>query len=497
MNKVKNIIGLACLIGTIMLISGAVMAASGKNYSWKGYPETAKTPEDTTLLIERFVPNTVRPGEEYTYELKLTNRSAYRLDEIILKEKIPANFKITEVMPTPKKRGNVMMWKFDFMAPNQKEIISITGKALKPGKITHRGNADLNFHLGQMNAIMEVVNPSLLFGLEAPKNVIVQQDFPVKLKFKNNGTASVLGAYLEHTFKNFKTARGNNKVKIEIGNLNPGDSKEFILHLKGIRTGEFTNKLVAKAKEGVTASKTMVIKVTQPKLEISGTAPKMRYVGNKISYRIKVKNTGNGEAKNLRVKLTLPSGTKFASATEGGKPIKNDIVWNFGSLNSNEEKSFKASVIGTKIMLVPAKATAVALGTNIVSTSFSTDVQGIPALLLVVNDVNDPVPIGGNEIYKIIIKNQGSLSATEVQVQCQLEDSMELVSTDGPTTAAGEKNGVVMFKPLTALGVGETATWTVVVKAKSEGDVRFGASVKCKQLQRRVSEFESTEFYAD
>jgi hypothetical protein len=58
------------------------------------------------------------------------------------------------------------------MAPNQKEIITITGKASKSGQVVHRGQADLNFHLGQMTAIMDVVNPSLLFTIEAPENLI-------------------------------------------------------------------------------------------------------------------------------------------------------------------------------------------------------------------------------------------------------------------------------------------------------------------------------------
>jgi hypothetical protein len=51
------------------------------------------------------------------------------LDEIILTEKLPANFTMTSVIPQPKKRGNVLMWNFGFMAPGQKEIITITGKA--------------------------------------------------------------------------------------------------------------------------------------------------------------------------------------------------------------------------------------------------------------------------------------------------------------------------------------------------------------------------------
>jgi hypothetical protein len=104
---------------------------------------------------------------------------------------------MTNASPKPDKtRGNHLMWNFGLMAPGQKEVITITGFAAKPGKLVHRGNAELNFHLGQMNAIMEVVNPSLLFTIEAKEDVIISEVFPAKMTFKNNGTATVLDAVL-------------------------------------------------------------------------------------------------------------------------------------------------------------------------------------------------------------------------------------------------------------------------------------------------------------
>lgn len=494
MSILRKTIGIACFIatGTFVLLANA---AEKTNYSWKGYPETAKKPSETTLLIERTVPQTVRPNQEYTYELKLTNRSAYKLDEIILIEKLPANFKMTSVTPTPKTRGNELRWDFGFMAPNQKEIITITGKASKTGKVVHRGNADLIFRLGQMNAIMEVVNPSLLFTLEAPKEVIVTEKFPVKMEFRNNGTATVLDAVLEHKFDGFQTEKGNNKIRIDIGDLQPGDSKKFQLTLTAPKTGVFNNKLVAKAKDGVSASNNMKITVKQPKLQLVGEAPKMRYVGNLIDYNVTIKNTGDGPAKNLVAQLNLPSATKFESADEGGQAVGNNVVWNIGTLNPGESKKLTANVKAMKIMKVTASMTAKAFAAPTVSTSFLTDVQGIPALLLVVDDVNDPVAVGKTETYKVIVTNQGSLDATGVKVQCKLEKSMALVSSTGPTKAVSNEGGIVTFAPLQSLGINEKAIWVVTVEAKKAGDVRFGASVKCDQLQRPVAEAESTEFY--
>lgn len=494
MSIMRKTIGIACFIATGMLILAA-NAGEKTNYSWKGYPETAKKPSDTTLLIERTVPQTVRPNQEYSYELKLTNRSAYKLDEIILTEKLPTNFKLTSVSPQPEKRGNTLKWNFGFMAPNQKEIITISGKAAKTGKVVHRGNADLNFRLGQMNAIMEVVNPSLLFTLEAPKEVIVTEKFPVKMEFKNNGTATVLDAVLEHKFDGLQTAKGNNKIRIEIGDLQPGDTKNFQLTLMAPKTGAFTNNLLAKAKDGVTASKTMKTLVKQPKLQLAGQAPKMRYVGNLINYDVILKNTGDGQAKNLVAQLSLPAGTKFDSADEGGKNVGKAVVWNIGSLNPGESRKLTAAVKALKIMKVSASMKAQAFAAKPVSTSFVTDVQGIPALLLIVDDVNDPVAVGKTEIYKVIVKNQGSLAATGVKVICKLEKTMALVTSNGPTKAIGNEGGVVTFAPLQSLGINETATWVITVEAKKAGDVRFNASVKCDQLQRPVAEAESTEFY--
>ena len=220
----------------------------------------------------------------------------------------------------------------------------------------------------------------------------------------------------------------------------------------------------------------------------------MRYVGNNIVYNIKIKNTGDGIAKNLQSTLILPAGTRVATTTEGGKSVGNSVIWRLGSLMPGDTKVVSAKVKGMKIMKVTARAEAKAFAASPVSTSMTTDVQGIPALLLKVDDLTDPVAIGENVIYKVYVSNQGSLAATDVQVVCKLEDTMQYVSSNGPTKASLNGKNLV-FATLSSLPVGKTAVFEITIKAKKEGDVRFGATVRCSQLQSPVVEFESTNFY--
>jgi uncharacterized repeat protein (TIGR01451 family) len=492
MINLKKTIGIAFLG---MLSTICFSQENAFNYSWKGYPETAKTPSQTKLLIERKVPKTVRPKQSYTYEIIVTNRSYYKLDEIVLVENLPAGFNMTKTSPKPDKtRGSSLMWNFGLMAPGQKEVITITGSAAKPGKLVHRGNADLNFNLGQMNAIMEVINPSLLFTIEAKEDVIISEEFVAKMTFKNNGTATVRGAILQHALSGIATINGKSNIKIDIGNLEPGDVKSHPVKFKAIKTGKFKNNFVVKAEDGVSDTAVMNTTVKQPKLAIKASAPKMRYVGNNVVYDIAIKNSGDGVAKNLSAKLDLPNGVKITSADEGGKPVGSTVMWKLGSLPPGATKEISAVVKGMRIMKLNAKVEAEAFAATPVSTSLTTDVQGIPALLLVVDDDTDPVAVGENVKYLVYVTNTGSLAADNIRVVCKLEPSMRYVSSGGATSGS-LKGQEVVFAPLKTLEVGKKAVFEVTVKALKNGDVRFGADVSCEQLDGKVTEFESTNFY--
>ena len=128
------------------------------------------------------------------------------------------------------------------------------------------------------------------------------------------------------------------------------------------------------------------------------------------------------------------------------------------------------------------------------SDSVETDVQGIPAILLEVVDIEDPVPVGSTTVYVIRVTNQGSAPGTNIKIACNLEDTMELVTTSGPTRHSAS-GGSVDFGAYPSLEAGGVIEWRLTIKAVGAGDVRFGVQMTSDQISRTVDETESTNFY--
>ncbi|MGF1484060.1 MAG: hypothetical protein ACFBZ8_06820 [Opitutales bacterium] len=478
---------------TLVLSQGA--DASNRNYTWKGFPPSARTPQEAEILVEKSVPREVKPREIYSYEMAVVNRSGYSLDDISLTEALPADFKLESATPKPEIRQNSLRWNLGTMAPGQKEIITITGSASRAGSLKHGGNTDLNFSLGEMVAIVAVVEPNLEFKLTGPTNAVINDLIPIQLTVRNAGSAPVRKAKIVHTLpKGLLTKEGKSNIEIPVGDLQPGASRAYDLSLRGIEIGDYQTKFIVTALDNLSAQATYRTSVQRPQLVISADAPSRRFVGNIITYDITLKNTGNAPARNTVIEQALSEGTSLVSANEGGNSVNNAVVWNVGTLQPGETKRVQAKAVAKQILTARSVAKARAVAADNVDAVMTTDIEGIAAILLEVGDLNDPVPVGETETYEIKATNQGSKTATRLVVRCILEDGMEFVKSTGATKANLEGNSIV-FEPLPALDAQSEAVWRVIVKATKANNVRFTASIESEQLDRPVTENEATHFY--
>ena len=120
-----------------------------------------------------------------------------------------------------------------------------------------------------------------------------------------------------------------------------------------------------------------------------------------------------------------------------------------------------------------------------------TEVLTIPALLLEMVDKQDPVQVGANEVYTIIVLNQGEAEDRDVKVVCRLPEGLSYVDSSGPTKATAD-GPTVTFGPIDRLGPKEKATWTVTAKATKAGDVRTKVDLTSEYLRTPVTETEPT-----
>jgi len=138
---------------------------------------------------------------------------------------------------------------------------------------------------------------------------------------------------------------------------------------------------------------------------------------------------------------------------------------------------------------------AIAVCCDPVKDLSKTVVKGIPGMLLNGWDDPDPIEVGGQVTYTIIVTNQGTADDRNIQLECIVPDGEEFVNCGGATP--GQASGAtVTFAPLPTLAPKARAEWKVTVRGTKVGDVRFKVTLKSAVTTSGVvEETESTHIY--
>jgi len=190
----------------------------------------------------------------------------------------------------------------------------------------------------------------------------------------------------------------------------------------------------------------------------------------------------------------VPAGATFKSATAGGTLSGNEIIWRVGDQAPKATKELCATLVAANPTSLNFTARARGACADQVTTTCQTKVVGIPAVLLEVVDLEDPIEVGGTETYVVKVTNQGSAPDTGIKIVCTLEDEQQFVSGSGSTAVSASGNSITMA-PLASLAPKDVATWRVNVKAVKAKNIRFSVSMTSDNLTRPVTETESTNQY--
>jgi uncharacterized repeat protein (TIGR01451 family) len=465
-----------------------VASACGPSTVLRNYP----CQDCAVIQLNKTMPGEVQLNAPFDYTINVTNTTDMTVADVVVTENIPVNLSVKNADPAATKDGGKLVWKLGSFDPKQSRKIIVSGVATNTDCVKTCANAT---YVLPACANVKVVQPKLQLKKTAPAEVLLCDPIPVKFVVTNPGTGSARNVKIEDTLPaGLRTAEGRSKLVFDAGTLAAGQSRQFSATLKAGKTGTYVNKAVASSAAGLKAESETRTIVRQPVLAISKTGPEKRYLGRSVDYEITVTNKGDAPAKNLLLEDQLPSGVKFVSASDRGKVVAGKVQWNLGSLSPGQSRKVSVTVMPDKAGTITNSVTATATCAEGVRASVKTSVAGIPAVLLEVIDIDDPVELGGQTTYVIIATNQGSSPGTNISIVCTLEDNEQYVSSSGATrgTLAGD---IVTFAPLRNLAPKAKATWRVVVKAVKAGDVRFKVTMNTDQITRPVQETEATHLY--
>lgn len=451
----------------------------------------------SAINIAKSAPAKAVVGDNFNYALVVTNPSNMAALNARVTDTLPAGIEYVSSNPRATVKGQTLSWAVGDIAPKGKASISITVKATRTGSFENC--ADVTAEKGRLKdrdcATTAVTAPALALSMTATPEALSCDEIVYQLTVTNRGNAPARSVVINDTLpQGVTTIDGKRALDIQVGTLNAGQSKSYTVKAKATKSGRYTNKAVATSgnlKDDASASTV----ITTPKLSITKSGPERRFVGRPVEYTITVKNIGDGIAKNTTVVDTLPAGTTYRTATAGAQVAGGKVTWTIGSLKPGDTRTYKVTVVpAASGGNVTNNASANAECADVVTARATTSVEGIPAILVEVVDLEDPIAVGENTTYRITVTNQGSANGLDIVVKATLAAEQTFVSAGGSTngTAIGK---VVTFAPLATLAPGRTATFNVTVKAAAAKDIRFGVSVVSAKSPVPISETESTYQY--
>ena len=445
------------------------------------------------LLLEKTVPAEVMVGQPFEYQYRVINQTKYPIAHVVVRDQVSQNFKASDADPQPVRVENgIAEWRFDRLEPGETVVIKVRGQSDEEGVVTTCGWASYDPLLCEQ---VKVLKAALQLSKTAPEEVLICDKIPMTLTVKNTGSSVLTGVQVVDTLPAGLTAEnGNQTVTYDIGTLQPGESREVTLVAHAGQPGEYVNKAKVTTAQGVEAEASAKTVVRQPVLQLSCETPKMRYAGRPTEVKLTVCNKGDAPAANTVVTLPVPAGVQVAAASANAQVGTGQVVWNLGTLAPDECKTVQANRVQAQPGTLQVTATATGTCAGQVSTACQTEIAGIPAILLEVVDLEDPIEVGKNVTYEIRITNQGSAPATNVRITCQLEEAQQFVSVSGIQIAQRQDRTIVM-EPIPSIEPKQTYTFRVTVKALKAANVRFHVRMISDQLKRPVEETESTNQY--
>ncbi len=459
----------------------------------------------SAVLLEMLAPDEARLNREFDYRFRVTNLTDAPLVNVNVREKRRDSFAITKSEPTGTEEGGWLTYHLEELGPAASKTIQISGIAKSQDKLTTCVAVD---YRPTLCVGTTVVNPIIKLTKEGPKDAIICERISYRYVVSNVGTGTETDVTVEDKLpEGVLTDDGKKEVVIRFGDVPASTSKERIVRVKPQHPGQYTSAAVAHAPGGVEVrSQEISTSVHEPKLEIMLTGAATEYVNKTASYTVTIKNTGDAAAK--RTVLGFDSGehgrvgevaivdtadtARVAGARQGFayRPEGVDL----DTIAPGETKTVKVDVRAISAGRLHLTTSALATCVAPVTKRMTTEIIALPALRLEMVDLDDPIRVGEDVVYRVTVKNQGTGADKNIVLTATLPPGLEYVSSTGPTEAKLDGQ-TLRFGTVETLAAEKEIVWKIQAKATKAGDVLMRVQLKSDSLVQPASESEPTRLY--
>lgn len=298
------------------LVAAAAIGFSTTNVKAEDSIQTG----DGLLTLSASLPDEIRAGQSFTYEVKVTNASDnVVLHDIQLRQRETKGFTVESVATTgnnqakqdqskkameEKKSNANKSMKISTLKPGESRTLKVTAAADEEGEL--KSCLEIASYTPALCLISKVVKPQLELTKVAPQKADRCSVIELQYAVKNGGSGDV-GPFTvtDSLGDGLATIEGDTELKFDVDGLKAGDTRKFVARVYAQKPGEFSSRAEAKAENSKlnARSKQTTTKVSAADLAASIEGPRRLYGDQIARFTAKITNTGNADAENVRVRV--------------------------------------------------------------------------------------------------------------------------------------------------------------------------------------------------
>ncbi len=446
---------------------------------------------------------TADPDDQVVYTLFYENTGTGDATNVVVKDTIPSEVDFVSSTPTyDSQSGNVYTWNVGDVGAGENGTITITVKvkAYTPDKTVITNYVTLDYDDANGNPIPQE-SDSVDVTITAPVMTISKtadvseadpgDEITYTITYTNSGTGLATDVVVTDTIPADTTfvsstptydSQSGNTYTWNVGDVSAGSSGIITVVVK-VKAGTpdetvLTNTVTldyddANGNPQAQQNDSVDVTVTAPIMTVSKVADVATAdPSDQITYTIEYKNTGSGDATNVKVVDTIPADTTAVSATPmWDSSSGDDFTWNIGSVSARGSGTITFVVKvdvgtpdGTLLRNWATLSYADANGNGLPDEKDYADVT-VTAPIMTISKIADVSTADPSDIitYTLTYENNGNGEATNVWVNDTIPADTDFVSsTPGYTSMSGN-----------------TYTWFIAsVAANSDGTITVKVKVK-------------------
>jgi len=449
-----------------------------------------------SLAIEKTVPPEVQVGRPATVQLKVRNLGKVTAYDVVVHDMLPAGMQLQEMQPNiePGPQGS-LEWVIGTMNPGaeaslvMKLIPRVEGELGSVAQISFRTPASMR---------TVSTRPQVGVQVDFPSSIMIGETATATITISNSGSGAASNLFLDAVLPDGMAHPAGRELQSPLGNLMPGAKKTISLPLKAVKAGPQTLAFSATNETNVSVEESMAVEVIAPDLEIRLQGPKTRFLDRQGSYVIALNNPGTAPAEDIELILFLSKGMKYVSANNRGEYDRQShaVYWNLARLPAGEQGEAQVTLLPTEMGQQKVRAEARAARSLRQTDERQIQVEGFPELQFSVSDTEDPIDVGGETTYEVLITNKGSQAASNIELSVDFPAELEPQRGTGPV-AVRVAGSQAVSDPIPQLVPGEKAVFKVTARGVRGGDSRVRVQIVSDDLRNPVTKEERTVVHDD